>query len=65
MFYYLKNNLSKLVSKKRLFQNMIQQLIMLQQYVISTDARLRSRNSTVSVKAETAECLVAQDPLIA
>ena len=30
---------------------------MVQQYLISIDARLRSRNSTVSVKAETAECL--------
>ena len=31
-----------------------QQPIMLQQYLISIDARLRSRNSTDSVKAETA-----------
>ena len=37
-----------------------QQPIMLQQYLISIDARLRSRNSIVSVKAETAECLVAR-----
>ena len=37
---------------------------MLQQYLISIDARLRSRNSTVSVKAETAECLVARDKRI-
>ena len=29
---------------------------MLQHYLISIDARLRSRNPTVSVKAETAEC---------
>ena len=36
---------------------------MLQQYLISIDARLRLRNSTVSVKAETAECLVAQDSI--
>ena len=28
------------------------------------DARLRSRNSTVSVKAETAECLVARDSIL-
>ena len=34
---------------------------MLQQYLISIDARLRSRNLTVSVKAETAEWLVARD----
>ena len=34
---------------------------MLQLYLISIDARLRSRNSIVSVKAETAECLVARD----
>ena len=34
-----------------------QQPIMLQQYLISIDARLRSRISTVSVKAETAERL--------
>ena len=34
---------------------------MLQQYLISIDARLRLRNSTVSVKAETAECLIARD----
>ena len=38
---------------------------MLQQYLISIDARLRSRDSTVSVKAETAECLVARDSIIA
>ena len=38
---------------------------MLQQYLISIDARLRLRNSTVSVKAETAECLVARDSIIA
>ena len=39
--------------------------IMLQQYLIlSIDARLRSRNSTVSVKAETAECLVDRVMLI-
>ena len=36
---------------------------MLQQYLISIDARLRFRNSTVSVNAETAECLVARDLL--
>ena len=30
---------------------------MLQQYLISIDARLRLRNSTVSVKAEIAECV--------
>ena len=42
-----------------------QQPIMLQQYLICIDARLRSRNSTVSVKAETAECLVARDSIIA
>ena len=41
------------------------QPIMLQQYLISIDARLRSRNSTVSLKAETAECLVARDSIIA
>ena len=35
----------------------------MQQYLISIDARLRSRNSTVSVKAETAECLVAETQL--
>ena len=34
---------------------------MLQQYLIGIDARLRSRNSTVSVKAETAGCLVARE----
>ena len=39
------------------------QPVMLQQYLI--DARLRSRNSTVSLKAETAECLVARDSIIA
>ena len=38
---------------------------MLQQYLINIDARLRSRNSTISVKAETAECLVARDSIIA
>ena len=38
---------------------------MLQQYLISIDARLRSRNSIVSVKAETAEFLVARDSIIA
>ena len=38
---------------------------MLQQYLISIDARLRLSNSTVSVKAETAECLVARDSIIA
>ena len=37
-----------------------QQPIMLQQYLISIDARLQSRNSTVSAKANTAECLVAR-----
>ena len=42
-----------------------QQPIMLQQYLINIDARLRSRNSTVSVKAETAECLVTRDSIIA
>ena len=42
-----------------------QQPIMLQQYLISIDARLRSRNSTVSVKAEIAECLAARDSIIA
>ena len=42
-----------------------QQPIMLQQYVISIDARLRLRNSTFSVKAETAECMVARDSIIA
>ena len=31
---------------------------MLPQYRISIDARVRLRNSTISVKAETAECLV-------
>ena len=31
----------------------------------SNNARLRLRNSTVSVKAETAECLVARDSIIA
>ncbi|XP_078310685.1 uncharacterized protein LOC144618483 [Crassostrea virginica] len=31
---------------------------MLQQYLISIGARLRSRSPTISVKAETAECLV-------
>ena len=36
-----------------------QQPIMLQQYLICIDARLRSRNSTVFVMAETAEYLVA------
>ena len=36
---------------------------MLQQYLISINARLRSRNSTVPVKAETAECLVARDSI--
>ena len=40
-----------------------QQPIMLQQYLISIDARLRSRNSTVSVNAETADCLVARDSI--
>ena len=44
-----------IMSRKKL------QPIMLQQYLISIDARLRSRNSTVSVKAETAECLVARE----
>ena len=38
---------------------------MLQQYLKSIDAKLRSRNSAVSVKAETAECLVARDSIIA
>ena len=38
---------------------------MLQQYFISIDARLRSRNSTVSVKVETAECLVARSLTLA
>ena len=38
---------------------------MLQQYLISIHARLRSRYSTVSLKAETAECLVAWDSIIA
>ena len=42
-----------------------QKPIILQQYLISIDARLRSRKSTVSVKAETAECLVARDLIIA
>ena len=42
-----------------------QQPIMLQQYLISIDARLGSRNSTVSVKAEIAECLIEQDSIIA
>ena len=42
-----------------------QEPIMMQQYLISIDARLRSRNSTLSVKAETAECLVARDSIIA
>ena len=37
---------------------------MLQQYLIRIDARLRARNSTVSVNEETAECLVAQDSII-
>ena len=37
-----------------------QQPIMLQQYLISIDARLRSRNLTVSLKSLTAECLVAR-----
>ena len=36
---------------------------MLQQYLISIETRLRWRNSTVSVKAETAECLVARDSI--
>ena len=38
---------------------------MLQQYLISIDASLRSRNSTVhvSVKAKTTECLVARDSI--
>ena len=36
---------------------------MLQQYLISIDERLRSSNSTVSVKAETVECLVARDSI--
>ena len=34
-------------------------------HVSAIDARLRSRNSTVSVKAETAECVVARDSIIA
>ena len=34
-------------------------------YLISIDARLRSRNSTFSVEAETAKCLVARDSIIA
>ena len=34
---------------------------MLQHYLISIDARLRSRKSTVPVKAETAECLIARN----
>ena len=34
---------------------------MLQQYLISIDAMLHSRNSNVFVKAETAECLIARD----
>ena len=38
---------------------------MLQQYLIGIDTRLRSWNSTVSVKAEIAECLVARDSIIA
>ena len=42
-----------------------QQPIMQQQYLVSIDARLHSRNSTVSVNAETAECLVARDSIIA
>ena len=37
---------------------------MLQQYLLIIDARLRSRNSIVSVKAEKAECLVARDSII-
>ena len=37
---------------------------MLQQYLISIDARLRLRNSTVSVKKETTECLVARNSII-
>ena len=37
---------------------------MLQQYLISIYARLRFRNSTVSVKAETAECLFERDSII-
>ena len=41
------------------------QPIMLQQYLINIEARLCSRNLTVSVKAETTECLVARDPVIA
>ena len=38
---------------------------MLQQYLINIDARLRLRNSTVSVKAETTECPVARGSFIA
>ena len=38
-----------------------QQPVMLQQYLISIDARLRSRNKTVFLMAETAECLGAED----
>ena len=38
--------------------------IFLQQYLLSIDAKLLSRNSTVSVKAETAESLVAWDSII-
>ena len=37
---------------------------MLQQYLLSIDARLHSRNSIVSVKAETAECLAARDSIV-
>ena len=33
-------------------------------HAAARDARLRSRNSTVSVKAETAECLVARDFIV-
>ena len=44
-----------------MMQNKKQQQIMLQQYLISIDARLRSRNSTVSVKAEMHETPLLRD----
>ena len=50
-----------MMQNKKKHTNKKTQPIMLQQYLISIDARLRSRNSTVSVKADTAECLVARD----